>query len=185
MTDTPTNAPVVTDAMIKAGEKAWMNRDLKDTNSNPLRDCYLAMSATAAPPSVDEVEAVVVEELVAEGRSGRSMYNSEQNDALDDEARAFYRKVIRRYVAAMSARSPVGWEDISTAPKDESWVLLYAPHFGDEPMVRLGFWGEGDDWFDSEAASHSLTAFGWQPIAWKPFEPPSADLLQKMAGIKS
>jgi hypothetical protein len=60
------------------------------------------------------------------------------------------------------------WQPIRTAPKDESWVLLL---FNDEPepYVRSGFWSaEYSDWYDSEAASHSLTALVDQPTHWMP-----------------
>jgi hypothetical protein len=36
-----------TQAMHQAGEKAWMNRNLRDPNSNPLDDCYRAMISEA------------------------------------------------------------------------------------------------------------------------------------------
>ena len=32
-----------TPEMLAAGERAWMNRDLSDPNSAPIRDCYRAM----------------------------------------------------------------------------------------------------------------------------------------------
>jgi hypothetical protein len=57
------------------------------------------------------IEAGVIDELVREGRSGRHMYNSDQNDALDEEARAFYRKVISRYRTAMHRAAPAGITD--------------------------------------------------------------------------
>ncbi len=67
------------------------------------------------------------------------------------------------------------WQPIETAPKDETWILLYGDWNG-EPRVNLGFWGgytdDDKDWSDSECASHPLTAFGWQPTHWAPFEPP-------------
>ena len=59
------------------------------------------------------------------------------------------------------------WQPIETAPKDETWILLYGDYMG-EPRVHAGFWGVGDDWFDTECASHSLTAFSWQPTHWMP-----------------
>lgn len=60
--------------------------------------------------------------------------------------------------------------DIKNAPRDETWVWLYGRWLG-EPHGHLGFWSEEDkDWFDSEAASHSLTVFGWKPTHWMPFK---------------
>lgn len=56
--------------------------------------------------------------------------------------------------------------DIASAPKDETWLILLGSWL-DEPCGRVGFWSEeSQDWFDSEAASHSLTAFGWHPTHW-------------------
>lgn len=63
------------------------------------------------------------------------------------------------------------WQPIETAPRDESWVILYGDYMG-EPRAVLGFWGYGEDWFDSEAASGSLTAFGWRPTHWMPLPSP-------------
>jgi hypothetical protein len=38
-------SPEPTREMIEAGERAWMSRNLNDPDSNPIRDCYLAMEA--------------------------------------------------------------------------------------------------------------------------------------------
>jgi hypothetical protein len=74
-----------------------------------------------------------------------------------------------------------GWQSIETAPKDETFVLLYFPP-GMEPWqaeadgMVLGFWSEEyADWFHSEAAGNSLTARGAaQPTHWMPLpEPPT------------
>jgi len=65
----------------------------------------------------------------------------------------------------------IDWQDIETAPKDETWVLLYGDEC-DEPRVHAAFWSEeGRDWFDSEAASNSVTDF-WQPTHWAALELP-------------
>lgn len=45
----------VTEAMIEAGEHAWMHRNLRDTASSPLRDAYLAMEAARSPVAPDDV----------------------------------------------------------------------------------------------------------------------------------
>jgi hypothetical protein len=58
------------------------------------------------------------------------------------------------------------WLDIATAPRDESWLLLYADIFG-EPSVHAGFWSEGD-WYDSEAASKPLRDIWAEPTHWQP-----------------
>lgn len=67
------------------------------------------------------------------------------------------------------------WKDIETAPKDGEHVLLYFPdgYWADDRDISVGFWGVGDDWFDSEASSGSMTAFGSYPSHWMPLpEPP-------------
>lgn len=64
----------------------------------------------------------------------------------------------------------MNWLPIETAPKDETEILLYGRLHGDEHM-RSGFWGsEPDDgnWYDHEAASHSLPALGFAPTHWMP-----------------
>ena len=58
------------------------------------------------------------------------------------------------------------WQPIETAPKDETWILLWFP-LGDETKCKIGFWSEQyADWFDSEAASHSITSWGVSPTHW-------------------
>jgi hypothetical protein len=67
------------------------------------------------------------------------------------------------------------WKPIETAPRDGTWIILYGDKYG-EPEVRAGFWGyDGPDrdWYDSECASRSLTAFDWKPTHWMPFNPPA------------
>jgi hypothetical protein len=63
------------------------------------------------------------------------------------------------------------WLDIATAPRDESWLLLYADIFG-EPSVHAGFWSEGD-WYDSEAASKPLRDVWAEPTHWQRFSAPT------------
>lgn len=80
-----------------------------------------------------------------------------------------------RLLAALTATAsaePVAWQPIETAPKNETWIILFGDLYG-EPHGHVGFWSEDDaDWFDSEAASKSLTAFGWKPTHWCPFDDP-------------
>lgn len=67
------------------------------------------------------------------------------------------------------------WRPIDTAPRDETLVLLSFPHGAeDEDQFKVGFWSvDGADWFDSEAASRSLTDFGEKPSHWMPLTPPA------------
>jgi hypothetical protein len=73
--------------------------------------------------------------------------------------------------AAAALRDLTEWRDIATAPKDETWCILW---FDGEP--KAGFWstGEDPDWYASEASSSSLTAFGDYPTRWLPLPLPSA-----------
>ncbi|OAN52842.1 hypothetical protein [Sphingobium sp. TCM1] len=88
-------------------------------------------------------------------------------------------RVLRHELSALSAQ-PVseqeeeGWKSIDSAPMDGTWCLLFGALY-DEPHVRAGFWGEDGDWFDSEAASTSLTCWDWQPTHWKEFSAPQTD----------
>lgn len=68
---------------------------------------------------------------------------------------------------------------MDTAPRDESWVLLEfanAGGFCSESGFCIAFWSTGEDpgWYDSEAASKPVTAFGDEPIGWHPL-PASCD----------
>lgn len=49
------------------------------------------------------VRDAIVEKLVKEGRSKHRVLNDDQQAAADDEARAFYRKVIDRFRDALAA----------------------------------------------------------------------------------
>lgn len=51
-----------------------------------------------------------------------------------------------------------GWQDISTAPKDESWILLYSPTCG----VEMGQWMDDVQHFDPSNATH------WMPLPLPP-----------------
>lgn len=70
-------------------------------------------------------------------------------------------------------------QPIATAPKNEEWVLLYFKNAaGIDYRIEartesgyaavLAFWSTGEypGWYDSEAASCPLTAFGNTPFAW-------------------
>jgi hypothetical protein len=65
------------------------------------------------------------------------------------------------------------WQTIDSALKDETWVELYGPLHG-EPHGCIAFWStcESPGWYDSEAASKPVTAYGWEPTHWKLFEEP-------------
>ena len=68
------------------------------------------------------------------------------------------------------------WEKIETAPKDGKHLLLYFPdgYWRDDRKIAIGFWSGG--WFEGEADSHSMTAFGQHPTHWHPLpEPPRED----------
>lgn len=59
---------------------------------------------------------------------------------------------------------------INEAPQNGDWIWLFG-YWLDEPKGCLGFWSE-TDWYDSEAASHSLTGFGWEPTHYMPYIKP-------------
>jgi hypothetical protein len=63
-----------------------------------------------------------------------------------------------------------GWQDISTAPKDGTRVLLWWPYWNHtRPLV--GYWSEGD-WH----ASERLEGSSEQPQGWQPLPPiPTGD----------
>ncbi len=69
------------------------------------------------------------------------------------------------------------WQPIETAPKDETWVILYfaegCPWQAEANGMVFAFWstGEDPDWYDSEAASNSLTEH-YKPTHWMPLPAP-------------
>jgi hypothetical protein len=79
-----------------------------------------------------------------------------------------YGRTIRTLRAASAGSA---WQPIATAPRGESWLLLYADIFG-EPSVHAGFWSEGD-WYDSEAASKPLRDVWAEPTHWQRFSAPT------------
>jgi hypothetical protein len=68
----------------------------------------------------------------------------------------------------------IDWQTIGTAPKDESFVMLFFPEGGpsDEDHYKFGFWSPDGDWFESESSSHSLTDIYGQPSHWAALQPP-------------
>lgn len=85
---------------------------------------------------------------------------------------------INDMAAAEEAARASGWQDISTAPKDGTWVLLFAP---DPKYPTVDFthwiaqWGECRDmlnWIDQD---ESIVVDNHEPTHWMPLpEPPEA-----------
>lgn len=71
------------------------------------------------------------------------------------------------------------WQSIESAPKDETWVILFfadrAPWQAEADGMVLGFWSEEyGAWFDSEAASNALNE-SVEPTHWMSLPaPPTA-----------
>lgn len=66
----------------------------------------------------------------------------------------------------------IDWQPISTAPKDESEVLLFFPSGGgmisDDGYV-VAFWSTDDEtpgWYQYESDSRRLTEWGDEPTHW-------------------
>ena len=87
--------PEPTAEQMKAGEQAWMNRNLADPESNPIRDCYKAM-LTAAPPAPSVSAEQSMEDFLAS-------LPQQPNDKLK-AAYEFYRK---NYAGDVSAEDVV------------------------------------------------------------------------------
>jgi hypothetical protein len=71
--------------------------------------------------------------------------------------------------APVAPRTPTptpGWQDISTAPKDGTEVLLHWPHWS--RRATIGYW-KHDRWIAENALDGSET--GPQPVAWMPLPP--------------
>jgi hypothetical protein len=73
------------------------------------------------------------------------------------------------------------WRPIATAPKDETFVLLYFPDMNRPWQAEadgrvIGFWSEKyREWYHSEAAGNSLSEYA-HPTHWMPLpEPPKKD----------
>lgn len=108
-------------------------------------------------------------------------------DALPTEFKNQYRKQAR---AAVSAYLAAGWQDISTAPKDGTHVLLFGEQSRDDCGVRFkgefqstGYWDIFDD-------SWCATGSHWdgpfmQPTHWMPLGPPPVGSGQNLADANS
>lgn len=58
-------------------------------------------------------------------------------------------------------------QPIDTAPRDETFVLLYFPDA--ESGWKVGFWSEKyQNWYESECSSHALTDWDDRPTHWAP-----------------
>ena len=98
--------------------------------------------------------------------------SSQQIELLENRAEVAAHQALTAALTTTASAEPVALQPIETAPKDETWIMLFGDLYG-EPHGHVGFWSEDDaDWFDSEAASKSLTAFGWKPTHWCPFDDP-------------
>lgn len=59
------------------------------------------------------------------------------------------------------------WHPISTAPLDETEIVLLLVAADGEKKVSKAFWSEEyKDWFECECDSHSLTEFSFTPTLW-------------------
>ena len=75
--------------------------------------------------------------------------------------------------AARIAEMEAGWRHIESAPKDETWVMLFFPEphrpwQAEAGGIVLGFWSsEFAAWFASEAANNALNEH-YEPSHWMP-----------------
>jgi len=83
-------------------------------------------------------------------------------------------------LATQPAHSPGGWQDISTAPKDERWLLTFGclhsggEYAGETPTTMRSRWDEEtSSWYSIEWGGHEPTH--WQPL-------PAAPSIQKGGG---
>ena len=73
---------------------------------------------------------------------------------------------------ALAASTPVGgWEDISTAPKDETRVLIFRPSDFEEDRVFHAQQDAEGYWFIHDG-KHDHSLRGDQPTHWMPLPPP-------------
>jgi hypothetical protein len=66
-----------------------------------------------------------------------------------------------------------GWQDIGTAPKDGTWVLVFCA-YAIEPKIFICHWGEyeGDpepgEWIDSADVNMDVDPSHWMPLPLRP-----------------
>lgn len=70
-----------------------------------------------------------------------------------------------------------GWRLIDADAKKGQCVLLFFPngYWLNDTKFGVGFWGEGDDWFDQEAAGMSMTSFGSAPTHYQSLIGPNGE----------
>lgn len=111
-----------------------------------------------------------------------------------DDLLSFSKTTRERYIdragAAVAAYLAAGWQDISTAPKDGTHVLLFGEQSRDDCGVRFkgefqstGYWDIFDD-------SWCATGSHWdgpfmQPTHWMPLGPPPVGSGQNLADANS
>ncbi len=71
------------------------------------------------------------------------------------------------------------WQDIDSAPRDGTAILVYCPD-ADHPNIVLAHWrefvgspdpGDWHDWWDDNAPSIDTTVTHWQPLPAPPVKP--------------
>lgn len=73
-----------------------------------------------------------------------------------------------------------GWQDIASAPRDGTEILLWFPEEvarGDLAR-RSGYWNgnSGGDWYDNEWASDGMSALHGTPTRWRPLPAPPREV---------
>ena len=86
---------------------------------------------------------------------------------------------VTAYLASMQGK---GWRDISTAPKDGTWVLVGFPSAGGEQFIQsVARWRDDIDdpgfpaWFDGSVGNWGMEYYlALKPSHWQPLPPPPA-----------
>ena len=112
---------------------------------------------------VDET-AAVVERLRDESRCECYAEGAEQHYCIRCKAADIIERLSRE-----RGTVPEGWQDISTAPKDGTWVVLFGPHSRHGVDAHIICRWDGDYWQSSDDGYGAyIQATHWMPLPPRP-----------------
>jgi hypothetical protein len=160
-------------------EQTVANAELIAAAVNALPEVLEAWERDEARPTCEQQKAIDAAvdaegDRIAEGLTGLLDYNvsdgNESADPLDHIRDCIRHELLVRDEKIAEGEGARGWQPIATAPKDGTWILVWANHAGVEKRADVLHWS--DEWDGS--------TFGWcndeymvgGVTHWQPLPPP-------------